>query len=1545
MKKMHYIFRVASVFLLLASLAVFKVRPESHYDFLLDLYIPLSIVALSVYELILIQERRLGLAKIIQLFMLMTLLFTSIYHIQKHFLDLGNSTLLIGEFIIITLILIFDNEDFTRIKARGLLYFCASVIMIISLDFLISYQMSSEQLSQSMLMLGRYLELILFIGFFILLIVRGFMVKGLQFIANRGIILAILFSAVLMSYLPINVSRMALENISIFMKWFAYLLLTDLIISNLKSDMQVADEMYMTDYFEAFQKNVNAFMLIQKNANAQYVIKALNSKAEMVLQLKSQGAQSFTFDDFFELDLDFNKSLSETGTHMLLDKQVNRLDRTSFYADIQVQTIHRFDLRFSIVDIRDITKRKEILKKIAIRESVFSNAVEAIMIVDENDKIVDVNPSFEKIYQFNRFECIGSKPSLIKSGMMSDAFYKKMQSEIEEKGFFQGEFINRTQSGEIVTLNQSITKLFLEETDECYYVSIASDISEKKKSESMIFDLAFKDSVSKIYNRTFLLQNKHSYTYQVAALITITDYKLLIGYFDKEFLDILMSAMVRRLETLVNHGNLFQWSENQILVLIRDRDEASTDHFKQVIANLFDEMTQNILIVNQKIHPEITITWIQAKEGQEDMQDDLHYLEATLTHALKQGIKVLEYSQKLEAEFERAKQIEILLKDAILKNELFVLYQPIIDIQENVVRGFEALVRWQSPSLGIIHPLEFITVAESNQTILSLGLYVANKAFELMQEIQSDFPGMIMAINVSVVQLMDHHFFEQIHNLTKRYGLLPQQIALEITESQNLYDIFNVTQNLANFRDHGYLISIDDFGTGFSSLSRINEINPDFIKIDKAFFDTIETSVQSTLLTNGIIAFTDQIGLNVIAEGIETVEQLIYLKNQNVRYIQGFIFSYPISDSQVRQMIEIPMDIEGVFSEEVNEDLKLLKKLDDSIMNEHIQLKDLSYVEFDESLKIISCSRSFMELIGYEFESIINETIDFFFVEEDYEIWKDLFNKPAHAFMTTSVTSLGKEIRVMVNSKMEFDENLGGIKVYCIIKNLSDQANVIQQFLLEQESFIKFFEFSPLPSIVWEGDFNIVVSNEQAMQFFKNPESKMDKLNLKKVLSEDAFKEFSYYYNRLFAGYAQEFTMSIVDNDDNFHETFWHNAPLFDDNGEVKQVLTIIQDLTELNRQTEISRILSNAADLSDRLIIYTNEVNEILFANRKTIEMFELSEYGFNIYSMDDLDIKLIDKNSASVKIEALGYEPWSGVAQIKDKNGNIRVYDALRDGSYYKDAKLIKGYLFTFKDRHDDFKDQQEIDILKRALLEQDRLVSMGKLVAGIAHEINNPLSYLLSNTQFLIESEDELKKALPSGSDLMEDLVDVFGSFNEGLNTIKTIVSDLKTYSRKDDEGQKTDCDINSIIQQTLRIAHNEIKYTSIVNLDLENDLPHIMANSSKLQQVFLNLIINANHAIIAQYQNGMGEITIRTLSEMDGVICTIEDNGVGMPEEVLEHIFEAFYTTKDKGIGTGLGLSVSKEIIEEYHKGKIWAESTLGFGTKFSIKLPLEEARDQ
>ena len=257
-------------------------------------------------------------------------------------------------------------------------------------------------------------------------------------------------------------------------------------------------------------------------------------------------------------------------------------------------------------------------------------------------------------------------------------------------------------------------------------------------------------------------------------------------------------------------------------------------------------------------------------------------------------------------------------------------------------------------------------------------------------------------------------------------------------------------------------------------------------------------------------------------------------------------------------------------------------------------------------------------------------------------------------------------------------------------------------------------------------------------------------------------------------------------------------------------------------------------------------------------------------------------------------------------------------------------------------------------RALMQNDKMASLGQLAAGVAHEINNPMSYILSNlehmtqylnrivsfdttlrefygelvpaTQEIVEKERkslDIEYILTAGLELVTESI-------EGAGRVAKIVKDLKTFSRVGGEELQR-IDLNSCLESALTIVHNELKYCATIHKEY-GDLPEIMVNPNQLSQVFLNLLVNAGHAL-----GDSGEIILRSWYDEEFVYASVSDTGQGIPEEIREKLFEPFFTTKEEGQGTGLGLSISSEIISK-HRGKILVESEVGAGTTFTVVLP-------
>lgn len=334
--------------------------------------------------------------------------------------------------------------------------------------------------------------------------------------------------------------------------------------------------------------------------------------------------------------------------------------------------------------------------------------------------------------------------------------------------------------------------------------------------------------------------------------------------------------------------------------------------------------------------------------------------------------------------------------------------------------------------------------------------------------------------------------------------------------------------------------------------------------------------------------------------------------------------------------------------------------------------------------------------------------------------------------------------------------------------------------------------------------------------------------------------------------------------------------------------------------------------------------------------------------------------------------------IMMVSDVNDISVVVEALNSGAsdyVLKDANIEKTVVFTVNktlERHrlvqknQQLEQRVELEVRKNRekdvlLLQQDKLASIGQLAAGVAHEINNPLGFITSNlgtlkgyaenlTQFTTllqttidqQCSDEERRIVDEASQrldiayILHDIISLIIESSEGAERVKRIVMDLKDFARADEKGFSP-ADLNKCIKSSLNIVHNELKNVADVVLRLE-PLPMVVCSAGQINQVIANLLVNAGHSIEKH-----GTITVNSRQEGERAIIAISDTGCGMTEDVRKRIFEPFYTTKEVGKGTGLGLTISYDIIKK-HGGNISVESEPGRGTTFTVRLPINRQEE-
>ncbi len=328
------------------------------------------------------------------------------------------------------------------------------------------------------------------------------------------------------------------------------------------------------------------------------------------------------------------------------------------------------------------------------------------------------------------------------------------------------------------------------------------------------------------------------------------------------------------------------------------------------------------------------------------------------------------------------------------------------------------------------------------------------------------------------------------------------------------------------------------------------------------------------------------------------------------------------------------------------------------------------------------------------------------------------------------------------------------------------------------------------------------------------------------------------------------------------------------------------------------------------------------------------------------------------------LSGKTWRGTFENKCKDGRL-LWELTSVSPIKNKENNITGYIAIIEDISEKVESEEKLRKINTeliqtqgSLVQEEKLASIGRLAAGVAHEINNPIGFVYSNFRTMGKYRDHIHsmiESLYSNKDLnqdylkdimsehkidfiMEDMNELLKESYDGFDRVINIVNSLRSFSRVDQMQAINVYDLNEAIRTTLIIARNEIKYIAETKTDFR-DIPKTMCNSSEINQVILNLIINAAHAIKYEGKGSKGTIYINTYQEDDYICCDIKDSGPGIPEEIIDTIFEPFFTTKPVGEGTGLGLHISYDIIVKKHNGVIYAKNDINGGAVITFKLPI------
>jgi len=569
----------------------------------------------------------------------------------------------------------------------------------------------------------------------------------------------------------------------------------------------------------------------------------------------------------------------------------------------------------SVADIlAGFIRRKRHEESLRLSAAVIKSTHEAIMITDLNRNILSINPSFTEITGYTNADVLGQTPLLLKSQRHDASFYRRMWESISLHGYWQGEIWNRRKSGELYPEWLTLSAVRDEKGEIVNYVGVFSDISQIKHAEKQLERLAHFDALTDLPNR-LLLQSRLDHAIEqarrnrqmVGVLFADLDrFKDVNDSLGHTAGDELLQTVVRRLQNrLRNVDTLARLGGDEFVIVLESLKDAKDA--VNVARTLIGLISEPIDLSNGRE------VYIGASVGISIYPDDGTTSEQLIRNADTAMYQAKHnncgsfhlYTEAMTQRIEERLQLEARLRRALSQNEFVLHYQPLVSVDDSRCMGVEALVRWNDPlEEDLVLPGRFIALAEETGLTLPLGDWVLHSACAQMKAwLDAGVPLETLAVNLSPTQFKQQDIHATIAACLAETRLPPACLELEITEGAIMEHGPEAVAKLTELKRLGVRLVIDDFGTGYSSLAYLKYFPIDKLKIDKSFIRDIATSPAAAEIASIIIAMAKTLKLESLAEGVETEEQLQFLKSRGCDSCQGFLFSRPVPPAAIPQFL------------------------------------------------------------------------------------------------------------------------------------------------------------------------------------------------------------------------------------------------------------------------------------------------------------------------------------------------------------------------------------------------------------------------------------------------------------------------------------------------------------------------------------------------------------------------------------------------------------------------------------------------------------------
>ncbi|HAF45350.1 MAG TPA: PAS domain S-box protein [Gallionellaceae bacterium] len=555
----------------------------------------------------------------------------------------------------------------------------------------------------------------------------------------------------------------------------------------------------------------------------------------------------------------------------------------------------------------DVTEHKRAEDQLRLAARVFDRSGEGIVVTDAHQRILTVNHAFTQVTGYSPEEAIGGTPKMLASGKQDASFYKSMWSHLETHGWWQGEVWNKRKTGEVYPEWLTINAVHDPEGNVINYVGIFSDISVVKESQRKVEFLATHDELTGLPNRALFLDrlrqaiahSERSESTFAVLFIDLDNFKVINDSMGHAAGDDLLKEISARLRDCVRGGDtVARFGGDEFALLI---EEASVAEAEMTAHRIADAMLRPHPIGRQNVYPGASIGICLYPNDGVDPETLLKNADSAMYQAKDGGKRGHHFfTDELKRVADERLKLETELRGAIERDELFLMYQPQVDIGSGRLVGVEALVRWQHPAEGLIPPSKFIPLAEKTGIIDRLGEWVAATACRQMAAwVKQGHAIPRVSINVSPYQFRRSNIPAMMLRLLSQHGLDAHRVMLELTESALAEDTEQAQQVLQELKSLGIRLSIDDFGTGYSSLAYLRRLPIFELKIAQNFVTDIAHDADAQAIAKTILLMAQALGFSVVAEGIETEDQLAVLRNAGCDIGQGYLFAHPLRSEEL----------------------------------------------------------------------------------------------------------------------------------------------------------------------------------------------------------------------------------------------------------------------------------------------------------------------------------------------------------------------------------------------------------------------------------------------------------------------------------------------------------------------------------------------------------------------------------------------------------------------------------------------------------------------